>query len=379
MLENEFESINNSISTPILNSEQLLINYIILTRKIEFLCHFTPRKNIESIKKLGLIPKHFLKNSDFVVTDPSRYDKYSSSICLSISQPNKYMFQQKQDRGLDLCLMLIDPNILFEKNCIFYPHNAATASYRYTPLEELKGEQALEKLFAETVTYQKSGREPQTIYRDSYLLDCETTSTQAEVQCLERIEPKYIMGIIEENIPLDYHSIKTYYNDFILSINRDIERFIIDNYSFLIDSYPTVLADKEYNKSSDNNSINKLPKDPSIDEGNNIKNTNITKKSVKSNNIDNLFTRAIEGQNNVVKSKLKNLSDVENEIKIKKENIKDNIPSKKITNSSNTTIPKNKKSESFNIDKYYSSGSSAGGDGCLEIIIVIILVLIFIF
>lgn len=73
-----------------------------------------------------------------------------------------------------------------------------------------QGNNALEALFAPEVTYQKAQKEQQSIYRHSFLSDCETTSDQAEVQCLEKIEPHYILHIFDENIPLDFATIKAY-------------------------------------------------------------------------------------------------------------------------------------------------------------------------
>lgn len=91
---------------------------------------------------------------------------------------------------------------------MFYPHNAATKSYKGLPIEQFKGIEALKKLFDDEITYQKSGLEPQTIFRydkKSFL----TTSQQAEVQCLEIIETKYIDYIIENDILLDYEEIES--------------------------------------------------------------------------------------------------------------------------------------------------------------------------
>ena len=118
------------------------------------------------------------------------------------------MFNKKCEQGFDLCLLLISPEILYKKNCLFFPHNAATASYRNINIESLKDEQALENLFANPISFQKSGKPPQDIFRFHYLLDCETTSDQAEVQCLENIETQYITHIFEYDIPLTYDEIK---------------------------------------------------------------------------------------------------------------------------------------------------------------------------
>lgn len=118
------------------------------------------------------------------------------------------MFEKKQNQGMDLCLTLINPRVLYENNCIFFPHNAATASYRNVPIANLQGKKAFEALFAQEITYQKSGREPQSIWRSSSLLDCETTLDQAEVQCLEMIDPDIFLvlcvSLYENNAVLDF-------------------------------------------------------------------------------------------------------------------------------------------------------------------------------
>ncbi|AWX14113.1 hypothetical protein CEP49_05895 [Mergibacter septicus] len=185
----------------------LSIAKFIKQRNIKWLCHFTPRANLENIKKEGLKPRDLI-NYQYVYTDAVRYDTASNSICLSISQPNNWMLSKKIEDGLDLCLLLINPSILYEKNCLFYPHNAATKSYKGLPIEQFKGIEALKKLFDDEITYQKSGLELQTIFRydtKSFL----TTSEQAEVQCLEIIETKYIDYIIENDILLDYEELES--------------------------------------------------------------------------------------------------------------------------------------------------------------------------
>lgn len=215
----------------VLDSEQLLISQVIERRHILWLCHFTPRSNLENIKRSGLKTRDLLSNWETTVTDQARFDQHRNAICLSISKPNSWMFNKKCEQGFDLCLLLISPEILYKKNCLFFPHNAATASYRNINIESLKGEQALENLFANPISFQKSGKPPQDIFRFHYLLDCETTSDQAEVQCLDNIEPQYIMHIFEENIPSTYDEILNQVekiNDFNLS-KRDISQTISQN------------------------------------------------------------------------------------------------------------------------------------------------------
>ncbi|MCI5764280.1 DarT ssDNA thymidine ADP-ribosyltransferase family protein [Actinobacillus porcinus] len=205
----------------VLDSEQLLISQVIDKRRIRWLCHFTRRQNLENIKKFGLVPRNLLPENSFI-TDRSRYDQHPNAICLSITKPNSWMFKKKQEQGLDLCLLLIDPAILYKKHCLFYPHNAATACYRNMESSYFTGETALEKLFDEVVTYQKSGCAPQHIDRswNKDLKDCETTSDQAEVQCLEVIEPHYILQIIEHDIPLDHDGILAKCLDFTFNLGN---------------------------------------------------------------------------------------------------------------------------------------------------------------
>lgn len=185
------------------------VKELLIKRKINWLCHFTPRENINNIKINGLRLRNEL-GANSVVTDRSRYDRYQNAICLSISKPNKWMFQKKKEQGFDLCLLLISPKVLYQKNCAFYPHNAATASYRNVPLAQLTGVSALENMFENPITYQKSGLEPQSIWRTQWLNLCETTSDQAEVQCFDNIEPEYIQYIIEDDIPLSYDEVKAF-------------------------------------------------------------------------------------------------------------------------------------------------------------------------
>lgn len=96
----------------------MLISEIIKQRNIRWLCHFTPRKNLKEIKRIGLKPRNLLDHTA-IFTDSFRYDQNKNAICLSISKPNKWMFDMKRKQGFDLCLLLIDPAILYKKNCLF--------------------------------------------------------------------------------------------------------------------------------------------------------------------------------------------------------------------------------------------------------------------
>ncbi len=250
----------------VLDSEQLLISQVIDRREIRWLCHFTSRQNLENIRKFGLVSRDLLPENT-VITDSFRYDQHPNAICLSISKPNSWMFKKKQEQGLDLCLLLIDPIVLYKKQCLFYAHNAATACYRNVDPCHFTGEVALEKLFNEIITYQKSGCNPQHIARDWNKRDCETTSDQAEVQCLENIEPNYILHIFENSIPLTYDDILSLYNIELKSIEAK-ENYIRSRLKFESE----ITAEQEYSierklaelkeKYLDDQSATKLVKKP---------------------------------------------------------------------------------------------------------------------
>lgn len=209
----------------VMDSEQLLINKIIEERKILWLCHFTPRKNLENIKKFGLKPKNLMSINEYTPTDQYRWDNHNEAICMTISKPNAWMFNKKVQDGLDLCLILINSTVLFKKSCLFYPHNAATRCYRNVSDDYFKGEIALEKLFKNPVTYEKTDGHSYAINR-SNLQDCEPTSDQAEVQCLDIIEPKYVQHIFEDYIPLTYQEIITYLEVYYQTVNLQREALI---------------------------------------------------------------------------------------------------------------------------------------------------------
>lgn len=132
-----------------------------------------------------------------------------NAICLSISKPNKKMFLRKQKiDGYDLALLLISPDVLFMRKCLFFPYNAAAASSKFLTSEQRMGIEAFNSLFAERIRYQKSGEEWIIVNRENHLDTAETTSDQAEVQCLEQISPQHIMRKISFNIPLSYQDVQ---------------------------------------------------------------------------------------------------------------------------------------------------------------------------
>lgn len=175
---------------------------VVMTRNIKWLCHFTPRSNLHNIMLNGLVTRNLIPDNA-KVTDSNRFDRNPTAICLSISRPNSPMMYWKEKDGFDLCLLLIDPAVLSNKECAFFPHNAATACYRRFSFEDLMGANSLEALFNPIVNIEKADGSTRSFTRSQFLPQYDTTSEQAEVQCRENIEPEYIRFVIEDNFPLD--------------------------------------------------------------------------------------------------------------------------------------------------------------------------------
>lgn len=370
----------------VLDADQLLISQVIERRNIRWLCHFTPRTNLENIKQNGLKTRDLLSSWEVTVTDLARFDQFRNAICLSISKPNSWMFNKKQEQGLDLCLLLISPEVLYKKNCLFYPHNAATASYRNINVEMLKGEKGLENMFSNPITYQKSGKLPQDIFRFHHLLPCETTSDQAEVQCLESIEPEHILHIFENDIPLTYDEIKSRVDENSYDIGFD-ELFIKE---------PQNKVKEEASLSNDFD----LMRLKSLIESVN-KNVGENKTSGKTNSIRTFVESVKRGeavtpilQNKDVEEdkssntgfKIKEFGELPGKLPIEKNKTssKTSTISTSLKSEVNKTVVKpnhyikseNKKS---NIkSSSVRSGGGSSGDGCLGFIILAILIIIFV-
>lgn len=197
---------NSEINTQSNNNDRQITDdpllNIIKSRGIKWLYHFTPKSNITDILNNGLKTRDLIP-INAKVTDSHRFDKYSNTICLSIGKPNYWMLKRKQNNGLDLCLLLVDSSILINKKCAFFPHNAATACYRKFSFEEMTGADRFEAMFAPSVSIEKANGSINTFTRKTYFLDYEPTSDQAEIQCCENIEPKYIHFIIMDNFPIN--------------------------------------------------------------------------------------------------------------------------------------------------------------------------------
>lgn len=157
-------------------------------RGITSLYHFTVVGNLESILKNGLLSRTRLNNNriGYYYNDGLRLDNRLNTISISISFPNYRMFYSYRQRAVShkWCVIELNPNILYEKNCLFCITNAANNSETTRSDKEKKGVMALEKLFYNNEYRQRLG-----------LCSEMPTNPQAEVLVMDDIEPCYIKSI----------------------------------------------------------------------------------------------------------------------------------------------------------------------------------------
>ena len=161
---------------------------IVTRRNIQYLFHFTRASNLPSILTNGIIARSVLENAGAVFTynDEVRFDNREGRNCLSISFPNcKMLYQKMQEFPTDdWAVLRLKPSILWEHDCLFTETNAATTHIRFTPDAQLRGADALERLFGNEEVRNKTGRLPH-----------ETTDVQAEVLVSGIIVQQYIVDI----------------------------------------------------------------------------------------------------------------------------------------------------------------------------------------
>ena len=124
---------------------------ILKNREIKYLCHFTRVENLESILTNGLYPRDSLFNKEYnpdpslrvagIFNDSIRADEKTNAICLSIAFPNSKMFSSLRHeyqngkwierQGIHWGVIVLSSRILLDKNCAFYPTNAASNDVRF--------------------------------------------------------------------------------------------------------------------------------------------------------------------------------------------------------------------------------------------------------
>jgi predicted transcriptional regulator len=169
------------------------IQEAIENRKIKKLIHFTASSNIDSITKLGILPKSVLENEkiNFHQNDFQRLDHHTDAICLSVTEPNIYLFSEysKRNPSINYKIVEIDPKILYEVKendkeirKIFSDYNAAS---RYSKTSEID----MNIMFQDRIRRKANThtREGKDLYHP--------TSAQAEILFFGKIPAEYIINV----------------------------------------------------------------------------------------------------------------------------------------------------------------------------------------
>ncbi|WP_390342020.1 DarT ssDNA thymidine ADP-ribosyltransferase family protein [Variovorax boronicumulans] len=163
------------------------------TRSIDRLFHFTPVEHLDSVLRRGLLVPSGCRTQNVGMTpnDAARYDG-QDAICLSIEWPNWQLFWrfQQQDTSRPWAIIQIQHRVLWEKRVCFNTTNAADNAMSAQSFEDRRGLHKFLELFGDC-----SGKT-----RDELNLHPHwTTNPQAEVLCLDTIEPAYFSAVLLNN------------------------------------------------------------------------------------------------------------------------------------------------------------------------------------
>ena len=176
------------------NNIKSLIRCYAQQRGIEQLLHFTRLENLPSIIQHGLLPRSYIRNYNIRCNfnDNKRLDGLEDAICLSISFPNYRLFYKfrKQYTSSAWIILEIDPTLLWEYECIFCIHNAASSLVSRKSTEERKTFEEFKKIFEDL---------PDINIKRENLPDSYPTSPQAEVLVTQRIPLSLIRQIYTNN------------------------------------------------------------------------------------------------------------------------------------------------------------------------------------
>lgn len=195
-LDEDFFSCMNSLGLWIKNEKQKEFTYkkeslrqIIQRRKIKKIIHVTSSKNIESIKSRGLLPVETLEQKGIVFSrnDFQRLENHKDAICLSVTNPNHFLFSRYKEKypSTKFVVIELDPRVLYENEdkTIYYDYNAASKFSSWSTNIQVMFKDSVKIL---NRIHTRDGKK-------SY----EPTCTQAEILFFGRIDPKYILGFYD--------------------------------------------------------------------------------------------------------------------------------------------------------------------------------------
>ena len=175
---------------------------IIEQHKITKLCHFTKSSNLPFIlgdggfDPNGILSTELVKETNYLeILDKRRFDHKENYVCCSVQQINEPYFKVREmtnakDLFHEWAILYIDPSVINDTS-LFCPVNAATRSGRYIQ----SGPNSFETLFAQQLTWTKSGNIRQQVSRPDTLPANLPTNEQAEVLINQRIPLEKIIGI----------------------------------------------------------------------------------------------------------------------------------------------------------------------------------------
>ncbi|MGL6114255.1 MAG: DarT ssDNA thymidine ADP-ribosyltransferase family protein [Cetobacterium sp.] len=115
-----------------------MIYKIIQEREIKEIIHFTQMSNLKNILNYGLCSVEYLekKNISFIQNDFVRLDDRYDYISVSVSFPNYKMLYCKRNETLEPYVVIsIKPEILLDKQCLFFSTNAANHKFQNELIE----------------------------------------------------------------------------------------------------------------------------------------------------------------------------------------------------------------------------------------------------
>lgn len=181
-------------------------------RNIDRLFHFTPVDHLDSVLQRGLLVPSACKaqNVGMKPNDQERHDR-QDAICLSVEWPNWQLFWRfhLQDEHRPWAIIQLDHSVLWEKRVCFNPTNAADNSVRFESFASRGGVAKFVEMFEDWGDKKRA---------DLGIPPHFTTNPQAEVLCLDPIEPAYFSAIHVKDPEL-YKKYKAAYPQFNVEYN----------------------------------------------------------------------------------------------------------------------------------------------------------------
>lgn len=175
-----------------------------VTRNIDCLFHFTPIEHLDSILQHGLLKPSTctLLSIDNRPNDAVRYDG-QDAICLSIEWPNYKLFWnfRQRDTTRVWAVIAIQHRVMWEKRVCFNTTNAADNSMSSQSFLARQALHKFQELFGDC-----NGK----LRTNLNLPDNLPTNPQAEVLCLDDIEPAYFHGVLFNDLAT-YNAFKAKY------------------------------------------------------------------------------------------------------------------------------------------------------------------------